>query len=183
MKNTEKLLLQYLYCWTSEKVRREGEMGAAMKVQAAMHTMSDALGDAKDFISAHWRPILTRIGAPLLLAAAVAGFELYATYNHYAAVVTTRLSHQSLQRPAGIYAAPRRVSAGQQITREELKERLLRAGYLEGEQAATFASGSFVARNNTIKILTNEFARSDALPESVRITFSAKAKEHEQIAG
>src|SRR5262249_22459549 len=110
-------------------------------------------------------------------------FELYATYNHYAAVVTTRLSHQSLQRPAGIYAAPRRVSAGQQITGEELKERLLRAGYLEGEQAATFASGSFVARNNTIKILTNELAGGEARPDWVIITFSEKAKEHEQIAG
>ena len=161
----------------------EGEMEAAMKMEAAIHAVSDAIDNTREFILDHRRPILSGLGALLLLGVAMAAFEFYATYNHYEAIVTTRLSKQSLQRPAGIYAAPRRVSIGQSITRDELKKRLLRAGYLESDQVAAFAAGSFVVPDNAVEIRTNDFARTDVLPASVRVTFSSKTNDHELIAG
>ncbi|MGH9939994.1 MAG: PBP1A family penicillin-binding protein, partial [Blastocatellia bacterium] len=127
------------------------------------------------------RNILASAVAFLALGAAVITFKLYEAYTHYAALLDLELANQSLQRPAGVYAAPRQVSVGRLISIAELKERLLRAGYQEGGEANHFISGSFFPQADTIEVRTNEHARTDDLPELARISFYAKAAGRERI--
>jgi penicillin-binding protein 1B len=108
----------------------------------------------------------------LFLLALVALAHLIGTYSHYAAVIDARLADQSLLYPAGIYAAPRRVSVGQQVTREELVERLLRAGYQDGGGAHDFAAGSFALTADGVEIRTSSFARGESLPALARVSFN-----------
>jgi penicillin-binding protein 1B len=84
-----------------------------------------------------------------------------------------------LRRRAGVYAAPRRVSVGQQISQDELRERLLRAGYRQGrwsDPADQFSSGVFVFEGDTAQLRTNEFARDASMPETVNIKFSQRVR-------
>jgi hypothetical protein len=117
------------------------------------------------------RNILACAGALLTLSGAVLTFQLYAAYTKYAAYLDLQLANKSLQRPGGIYAAPRRISVGGLISMNGLKERLLRAGYQEGGEANQFTSGSFFPQNDTIEVWTNEDTRMDDLPEFVRVSF------------
>jgi len=93
----------------------------------------------------------------------------FAAYTHYATILDKQLSNQSLRMPAGIYAAPRRISTGEQINREALIERLVRAGYQENEQNNEFAAGSFRLQNDGVEIHTNKFYQNSDLPESIYV--------------
>ena len=113
---------------------------------------------------------------------AIGAFKLHKVYAHYAAIVDRQLDQQSLQRRAhaGVYAAPRRLSVEQQVSRDELRERLLRAGYEEERQGAPadrFSSGSFVFEGDTAQLRTSEFARAGSLPETVSIKFGKHRDE------
>src|SRR5262245_13848885 len=124
------------------------------------------------------RRVLTVIAAGLILVAAIGAFKLHKAYANYAAMVDERLDQRTSRHRAGVYAAPRRVSVGQQISQDELRERLLRAGYREGRLGASadqFTSGVFVIEGNTARLWTNEFARAASAPESVKIKFDRKS--------
>lgn len=131
----------------------------------------------------HRRSISIGAGIVISLIFIATVAELFIKYSYYAAMVDARLADQSLQHPAGIYAAPRRVSIGQRITSEELDENLLHAGYLSSEEAGGFAAGSFTWQSHSstksaakrVAIRTNEFARRDDLPASVQISFDKDA--------
>src|SRR6266540_2579864 len=93
------------------------------------------------------RRVLTVIAAGLISVAAIGAFKLHKAYADYAAIVDVRLDQRTSRHRAGVYAAPRRVSVGQQISQDGLRERLLRAGYREGRLGASadqFTSGVFV---------------------------------------
>ncbi|MGH9940156.1 MAG: transglycosylase domain-containing protein, partial [Blastocatellia bacterium] len=112
----------------------------------------------------------------------IGAFKLHRVYAHYAAIVDRQLDPQLLQRRAhaGVYAAPRRLSVEQQISRDELRERLLRAGYEEerpGAPAERSSSGSFVFEGDAAQLRTSEIARAVSLPETVNIKFGKRHDE------
>jgi penicillin-binding protein 1B len=118
---------------------------------------------------------LTVIAAALIPLAAIGAFKLRESYAYYAAIVDERVDQRTLRRQAGLYAAPRRVRVGQQISQDELRERLLRAGYTQGrhgDPANRFSSGVFVIEGDTALLRTNEFARVAGAPETVKIKFN-----------
>ncbi|MGH9769977.1 MAG: transglycosylase domain-containing protein [Blastocatellia bacterium] len=79
------------------------------------------------------------------------------------------------------------MSIEQPISRKELRERLLRAGYQQSEtgqperEADPLSSGSFVFNGDTAELRTNEFARPGSLPKTVKIRFSKPAGSGERI--
>lgn len=97
--------------------------------------------------------------------------ELISTYFFYSAMVDARLADHSFMYPAGIYAAPGRVSRGQRITQNDLVERLVRVGYQEGEDPSEFTVGSYSLKADTVEIRTSPFAAGENLPASLRISF------------
>jgi len=124
------------------------------------------------------RRILAAIAIVLIPFAAVGGFKLHKAYADYAAIVDERLDQQMLRRRAGVYAAPRRVSVGQQISQDELRDRLLRAGYRQGgrdDPADQLSSGVFFIEGNATRLRTNEFDRVANAPETVKIKFNRRA--------
>lgn len=127
------------------------------------------------------RNILACALALLTLGLAVMTFQFYAAYTQYAAYLDFQLANQTLRRPAGIFAAPRHIHVGRIISINGLKDLLLRAGYQEGGEASHFTSGSFSLQTDTIEVWTNEHARVDGLPESVRVSIRRKAIDKEQV--
>jgi penicillin-binding protein 1B len=124
------------------------------------------------------RRILAAIALLLIPLAAIGIFKLHKAYADYAAIVDERLDQQIMRRRAGVYAAPRRVSVGQQISQGELRERLLRAGYRQGQRddpSDQFSSGVFVIEGKATWLRTNEFARAANAPETVNIKFDRRA--------
>jgi penicillin-binding protein 1B len=100
---------------------------------------------------------------------------LHNAYAGYAAIVDERLAQEALRRRAGVYAAPRRVRAGQQISQEELQDRLLRAGYKQGradDPDIHQSSGVFVVDGNTTQLRTNDFDRAPGAPDTVNFKFN-----------
>ncbi len=128
----------------------------------------------------HPRHILFVIAAILVSLTVIGGYKLLSNYNYYAAIIDTQLDQRLLQRHGGIYAAPRHVKVEQRITRDELSERLLRAGYQpwrDGISDDEFSSGSFSFEGDKIKLKTNYFARVDGMPETVTIKFGGPRDE------
>jgi penicillin-binding protein 1B len=126
--------------------------------------------------------VLIRALAAILIIfiplAAVGGFKLRQAYAGYAAIVDKRLDQEVSRRRAGVYAAPRRVSVGQQLSQDELQDRLLRAGYSQGrrdEPADYLASGVFVIEGDTTRLRLNSFDRAAKTPETVNIKFDRKS--------
>ncbi len=129
------------------------------------------------FARAFPRSVLTAIAAVLITLTAVGAHKFHKVYAHYAAIVDEelQLDQQWAHRRTGVYAAPRRLRVAQRISRDELKERLLRAGYQEERREGPedpSSSGSFVFEGDTLRLRTNEFARPDGLPETVDIRFN-----------
>src|SRR5438045_5464093 len=77
------------------------------------------------------------------------------SYRTYAKLVDDRLDHGYLTSRAGIYAAPRRLRAGQKYLPEHLADVLRRAGYIESEAASEVWNGSFSVRADGIDIRPN----------------------------
>ena len=120
----------------------------------------------------YYHPVSSVVALILITLTTVGVFKLHKSYANYAAIVDTQLKQQALRRKGGLYAAPRRVSVEQRISRDELIERLQRAGYeqaREGTPDDQFFSGSFLFEGDVARLRTNEFARAGGLPEKVNI--------------
>ena len=118
------------------------------------------------------------LGLTLLLAFGLAAIWLVSTYTYYAAIIDKQLANHMLNIPAGIYAAPRRISVGEQLTRAEFIERLQRAGYQEGAEANEFAAGSFQSissQGEAIEVATNGIHQGQNLPARIRVYFAKNA--------
>lgn len=115
-----------------------------------------------------WR-ILGVTGAFLLPILLWGSLQIRSLYAVNADIINKHIDSQSLNFPAGIYAAPRHILLGQQLTHTEITERLLRAGYEEGMQTNDFAVGSFFTLNDVIEVRTGKFATHEKLPEIARI--------------
>jgi len=80
--------------------------------------------------------------------------------------------------PAGIYAAPGRISRGQRISQNDLVARLERVGYQEGEQPSEFAAGSYSLKADTVEMRTSPFVTGDQLPARLSIRFKNNEVTH-----
>lgn len=125
----------------------------------------------KHWTSSHRQQIRRGIALTLLVGMVSLALLFFITYTHYAAILDQELANQSLQMPAGIYAAPRRISAGEKINRDELIERLNRAGYQENEPNNDYAAGSYRLQNDGVEIITSNFYKNNDLPERLHIAF------------
>lgn len=146
-----------------------------MQIKEKMIELRGAINELPYFLRQHRFHILIGTGILSLLITGFALVELVSAYTKHAAQLDARLDNLSLQLPAGIYAAPRRVSVTQQLTKDELVERLLRAGYQQAAQASDFTAGSITLQDNAVEIRTNKFAQTENLPADVRIVFSSSA--------
>lgn len=155
-----------------------------MQIKEQLDNWRGAITETLSSLRQYRFHILISAGSLCLLLIGVAIAQLAAVYTHEAAQLDRQLNNLSLHLPAGIYAAPRRVGTNQQVTRDELVERLLRAGYQEAAPANDFAVGSIALRENGIEIHTNKFAQTENLPAHVRIIFnsSANRKASQQVA-
>jgi len=104
--------------------------------------------------------------------------EVISTYFYYSAMVDARLADHSLMYPAGIYAAPGRISRGQRISQNDMVERLVRVGYQEGEQPSEFAVGSYSLKADTVEMRTSPFVTGDQLPARLCIRFKNNEVTH-----
>jgi penicillin-binding protein 1B len=96
-------------------------------------------------------------------------------YKYYAAVVDERLAAESLHNPPGIYASPVHISVGKPISKEDLKERLLKADYIEGTESDEFANGHFIIRDDAIEIHSTAHIQSRNIPAIMRVSFATQA--------
>src|SRR5262245_24838284 len=133
----------------SDRGRRRRRRRPLDKEIGRLRAAPRSIPPAPEFTHIHLdrRRIFAVIAAVLISIAAIAAFKLHKAYAQYAAIIDERLDQRALRNRAGVYAAPRRVSVGQQISQDELRERLLRAGYRQGRRgdpADPFTSGVFV---------------------------------------
>ena len=87
----------------------------------------------------------------VLITLASATIALLRSYRFYSEIIDKRLESGYLTSRPGIYAAPRSLSVGQKLTRDDLIMALRRAGYAEAS-ASDVWSGSFKAEGNAIEI-------------------------------
>jgi penicillin-binding protein 1B len=125
----------------------------------------------KDYWHKNYKLLLVGFSVSIFLIITVITAQLIFEYTRYAAFVDARLANQSFYQPAGIYAAPRRVSVGERITEDQFIERLMRAYYVEGKQGDEFTAGSYVKANDEFDIYTSDYARPEGMPAKIRILF------------
>jgi penicillin-binding protein 1B len=128
-------------------------------------------GVARTVHHIYFKPAFAAISLSIFILIFAITAELASAYAHYAAVIDSQLNVRSFYQPPGIYSAPRRVSMGQRITREEFIERLLSAGYLEGEETKEFTTGNFVTYEHEVKFCTSKAARTGDLPPCLIVRF------------
>lgn len=105
----------------------------------------------------------------LIFAGIVAGCltTFLVVYFKFAAMIDQRLAEGAFSSAVGIYSAPRRVIAGESMTRDELLDRLRRAGYTPSPDNP---SGSFSLDAAVVEIRPG--ADSLMHPEPARIEFA-----------
>ena len=137
----------------------------AKRIRVVRHTLNRLEAARKR------RLIIRSILASILLLVVVGVSLFIHSYNYYAGMVDARLQSGYLTSRAGIYAAPRRLRAGQALSLDSLVELLRRAGYIEAG-ASDVWSGSFTTRDNMIEIRPRH--ASSATPGIVRVQFDRK---------
>jgi len=106
-----------------------------------------------------------------LITAIAAGDSLLRSYKFYSRIIDARLAHGYLTSRPGLYAAPRVLQPGQQLSQEKLIHVLRRAGYLEAN-ASDVWSGSFESRQNQIDIRSSRGNKRQ--PKVVTVSFDGE---------
>src|SRR5713101_3270420 len=92
------------------------------------------------------------IALPLLFATAL----IVGVFGYYWIVFSARIDNllkgEVYTRSAGIYAAPKQLRVGENISEEEVIAYLKRAGYVEKSQQADTARGRYGASGNTVDV-------------------------------
>lgn len=104
-----------------------------------------------------FRRLLRFLLKPYIAIPAVVVFGLCATVLVYYWIVFSGridnlLKGEVFTRSAGIYAAPKQVRAGQNVSQEDLIGYLRRAGYVERGQQAESARGRYVVNGQTVEV-------------------------------
>src|SRR5262245_61491255 len=118
----------------------------------------------------------------ILLPALVLGTFVVAALVYYWVVFSARIDNllkgEVFTRSAGIYAAPKQVRSGENISEDDLIAYLKRAGYVERGQQAESGRGRYVRNDSTIEIDPGDDARVDSnqLFDDLRIQFARGGK-------
>jgi len=117
------------------------------------------------------RPYIV-IPAILITAVVIGVFAYY--WIIFSARIDNLLKGEVFTRSAGIYAAPKQIRAGQNISEEDLVAYLKRAGYVERGQQAESARGRYASAGSTVEIEPGSDTMVDnARPfESLRVQFA-----------
>ena len=91
-------------------------------------------------------------------------------------LIETRLANGYLTSRPGIYAAPRTISIGQKVEREDLIQRLRRAGYTETQESQVW-SGSYKIEENAVEIHPARVSAGG--PTVVRVVIGANGRVSE----
>lgn len=124
------------------------------------------------------------IALPALFAAAL----IISVFAYYWIVFSARIDNllrgEVFTRSAGIYAAPKQIRAGQNISAEDLLAYLKRAGYVERNQQAESARGRYAFDGATLEIDPGADAKVDNAPvyEPLRVQFARSGKSITTIA-
>ena len=127
-----------------------------------------------------WLRRLTRpvVVIPVLLLTAVAVAVLVYYYNVFSQRIDRLLRGEVFTRSAGIYAAPRQIRTGDQISIDDVVARLKRAGYVEKAQQADSARGRYAADGASLEIEPSKDSLIDGRPQfpHVRVQFGRGGK-------
>ncbi|MDT5294212.1 MAG: penicillin-binding protein [Acidobacteriota bacterium] len=125
-----------------------------------------------------------RVFVACIVVSVVATASAFAyLYSHYSKIVDARLASGYLTSRAGIYAAPRKLIAGQRLTPARLAEILRRAGYVEGEASRVW-NGRFKVEDNAVEIRpsdTGDADTSDAGPSSAVTSYAGGAQSFDVV--
>jgi penicillin-binding protein 1B len=117
------------------------------------------------------RTLLTLVGLLVLLTLGTAIITLVQSYRYYSGIIEVRLASGYLTSRPGIYAAPRTISVGQKVSRDDLIRVLRRAGYTETKISNVW-SGSFKAEDNFLEIYPNHVQEPG--PSVIRFVIDAR---------
>ena len=136
-------------------------------------------GFFRSLLSFLLRPYIV-IPAVLVTAVVISVFVYY--WIIFSARIDNLLKGEVFTRSAGIYAAPKQIRAGQNISEDDLVAYLKRAGYVERGQQAESARGRYALAGSTVEIDPGSDTIVDnARPfESLRVQF---ARGGNSIAG
>lgn len=123
-------------------------------------------------ISRRSRFFLSLIALLIVFTFAIAAVTLVQSYRFHAGIIEARLASGYLTSRPGIYAAPRTISLGQKVQRDDLIRVLRRAGYTETRVSDVW-SGSFKTDEHSIEIYP---ARIQAGPAAVRVVIGANGR-------
>src|SRR5439155_24875094 len=102
----------------------------------------------------------------------------------FSARIDNLLKGEVYTRSAGIYAAPKQIRAGQNISEDDLLSFLKRAGYVERGQQGESSRGRYLVDGVTVEVDPGEDAKVDnSRPfEALRVQFARDGKSIAAIA-
>ena len=114
---------------------------------------------------------------PVLLCAVLVVTVLSYYWMVFSGRIDNLLKGEVYTRSAGIYAAPKQIRAGQNISQDELLAYLKRAGYVERGQQGDSARGRYVLDGTTVEIAPGQDSVLDTAPfQSLRVQFARGGK-------
>ena len=114
---------------------------------------------------------------PVLLCAVLVVTVLSYYWIVFSARIDNLLKGEVYTRSAGIYAAPKQIRAGQNISQDDLLAYLKRAGYVERGQQGDSARGRYVVEGTTVEVDPGQDSVLDTAPfQSIRVQFSRGGK-------
>lgn len=129
---------------------------------------------------------LTRpyIAIPAVVAVALCATVLIYYWIVFSARIDNLLKGEVFTRSAGIYAAPKPIRVGQNISEEDVVAYLKRAGYVERGQQAETARGRYSVDGTTVEVHPGSDAMLDHAPafEPLRIQFARDGKSIAALA-
>src|SRR5437660_2555191 len=127
------------------------------------------------------RPYIV-IPAVLITAVIIGVFVYY--WVIFSARIDNLLKGEVYTRSAGIYAAPKQIRAGQNISEDDLLSFLKRAGYVERGQQGESSRGRYLVDGVTVEVDPGEDAKVDnSRPfEALRVQFARDGKSIAAIA-
>ena len=129
---------------------------------------------------------LTRpyIAIPAVLAIVLCATVLIYYWMVFSARIDNLLKGEVFTRSAGIYAAPKQIRSGENISTQDLIEYLKRAAYVERGQQADSARGRYEIDGSTVEVQPGNDSMLDHAQafESLRIQFARDGKSIASIA-
>jgi penicillin-binding protein 1B len=122
---------------------------------------------------------------PLLLCAVLVVTVLAYYWIIFSARIDNLLKGEVYTRSAGIYAAPKQIRAGQNISEDDLLAYLKRSGYVERGQQGDSARGRYVVDGATVQIDPGQDSVLDNAEsfQTLRVQFARGAKSIATITG